>query len=326
MSLPTLTVIIPVCNGAVSLAQCLNAVVRASSRPQVIVVDDGSRDGSAEIAAGFPCTVLRLGTNRGAAAARNEGAHEAQGDVLFFLDSDVLIEPDTFARIARLFEAHPDLDALFGSYQGDTVPRNFVSQYKNLLHHYTHQNARPAAATFCAGYGAVRRSVFDELGGFDETNRALEDIDFGYRMHAAGHTIRLEKDLYFTHLKHYSLAGLVRSDLFNRAIPWTRLMLKHSIVRNDLNTKIHNVLSVCVAFLLLVLPLAGVFTPRLWPVWLVLWLLLIALNTPFLAFVRRERGAWFAARTVAMSWFFYFYSGIGLLLGVAAHAFAWRRR
>jgi len=322
---PTLTVIIPVYNGAASLEMCLDAVMRSSVRPQVIVVDDGSSDGSAEAAAPFPCTVLRMTANRGPAAARNRGAREATGDVLFFLDSDILVEPDTFARVAGIMEKTPELDALFGSYRKDTVPRGFFSQYKNLLHHFTHQAARPDAATFCAGFGAVRRAAFDALGGFDESIRALEDIDFGYRLHAAGRRIRLEKGLQFTHLKRYTLAGLVRSDLFSRAIPWTRLMLTHRIVRNDLNTRPAAAVSVGLSFLIAMLAPACLFVPALTLAWLGLWLLLAALNASFLAFVTRERDAWFGLRTVVMSWFFYVYSGIGLLLGVAAHVLARRR-
>jgi hypothetical protein len=97
----------------------------------------------------------------------------------------------------------------------------------------------------------VRREIFRALRGFDESKRALEDIEFGYRLHRAGYRIRLVKDLQFTHLKTYTLTSLVRSDVLNRAIPWTQLMLQHRIFRNDLNTKSNHVASVVVSFLIL---------------------------------------------------------------------------
>ncbi len=283
---------------------------------QVIVVDDGSTDASAEIAARFPCELVRLQKNGGAAAARNAGARLATGDILFFLDSDILMERDTVARILNAFGDDPTLAALFGSYQQNTAPKNFFSQYKNLLHHYTHQISSSDAATFCSGYGAIRRENFFALGGFRESQRALEDIEFGYRLHRAGHRVRLLKDLQFTHLKEYSFWGLVRSDVLQRAVPWTCLMLERRIFRNDLNTKSNNVASVVLSFLILFAPLWLWFVPFGEMMLTGLMLAFLALNFDFLLFVTRARGFWFGFKTVAMSWFFYVYSGIGLLLGV----------
>lgn len=312
----TLSLIIPVYNAAATLEACLTSVSSSTVPAQVIVVDDGSTDATCSIAARFPCQVLHTGSKTGAAAARNRGARAACGDILFFLDGDMLMERDTAARILELFRADPALDALFGSYQKETVPKNFVSVYKNLLHHYTHQNSAAAAATFCSGFGAIRRDVFLALNGFDESQQALEDIEFGYRLYRSGHQIRLIKDLQFTHLKTYSLAGLVRSDMLNRAIPWTRLMLKQHIFRNDLNTKSNNVASVVLSFLLLLAPLWVWFMPLSGWLVAVLLLLFVLANFGFLSFVTRERGLVFGVKCIAMSWFFYLYSGLGLLLGV----------
>ena len=102
---------------------------------------------------------------------------------------------DTTDRILNFFDDDPKLDALFGSYQKDTVPQNFSSVYKNLLHHYTHQISSTDAITFCSWFGAIRRDVFLSLGGYNESQQALEDIEFGYRLHQAGHRVRLVQDL-----------------------------------------------------------------------------------------------------------------------------------
>jgi glycosyltransferase involved in cell wall biosynthesis len=326
--LPSLSLVVPAHNAAETLAACLQAVFAAAPPAQIIVVDDASTDATAEIAARFACELIRLPTNRGAAAARNVGAAAAQGDILFFLDSDILIAHDTLACIQRAFADDPTLAALFGSYQKNTTPQNFFSTYKNLLHHYTHQHSASDAATFCGGYGAVRREIFWALRGFDESKRALEDIEFGYRLHRAGYRIRLVKDLQFTHLKTYTLTSLVRSDVLNRAIPWTQLMLQHRIFRNDLNTKSNHVASVVVSFLILGAPLWGWFVPFAWLELGALLLLLCALNFDFLVFVTRERGFGFGLLTFMMCWFNYVYSGIGLGLGVGAFVWqhAWLRR
>jgi glycosyltransferase involved in cell wall biosynthesis len=316
-----ISVIIPVFNGAALLPSCLAAVC-ASDYPafEVIVVDDGSTDDSAIVARRYTDTVIELGHNAGPAAARNRGARLARGPILFFLDGDIVIERDTLRRIAGAFQDRPEISALFCSYQPDTIPTNFVSAYKNLLHHYTHQIAAAEAATFCGGFGAIRRDAFWAMGGFDERHRSLEDIELGYRLHQAGHRTLLAKTIQVTHGKRYSLTSLIRSDVRHRAMPWTRLMLDRRIFRNDLNTRLNNVLSVPVAFAL-------VASPALWIAGQVgvavsagLALALVALNSRFLLFLLRRRGLAFALQAIPMIWFGYLYSGVGLIAGVGIFA------
>lgn len=312
-----ISVIIPVFNGEKTLHDCLAAVLASDyRRVEVIVVDDHSTDDSPVIARAFPCQVVRLERNAGAAAARNRGARAARGEVLFFLDADIVIQRATLTEIAATFRRRPEISALFCSYQKGTRPANFVSVYKNLLHHYTHQIADAEAATFCGGFGAIKREVFAAAGGFDERHRSLEDIELGYRLHRAGHRIYLHKAIQVTHCKEYTLASLVRSDVLNRAIPWTRLMLDHRIFRNDLNTRSNNILSVPISFLigigLSLLP----FVPRSAPVVLALATSFITLNRHFFGFVLREKGVGFTVKAVLMSWLTYLYSGLGLVAGV----------
>jgi GT2 family glycosyltransferase len=281
---------------------------------EVIVVDDRSTDGTAEIVRSFSCRLLTSAERRGAAAARNLGVKHAAGSLIYFLDADILIEPDTLDRIVEAFDRHPEVSAIFGSFGKNTVPQNFVSVYKNLLHHYTHQNSNQKAATFCGGFSGIRRDVFEDLGGFDPAYPFMEDVELGCRLYRKDYRIWLNPTLQATHCKHYTLAGLVKSDFFGRAIPWTRIILEQRVFRNDLNTRIHNVLSVPLAFLL---P-AGLLYPA-FRHWLALPLAVafVALNRGFLGLVRRERGLWFASRAALLCWFSYLYSGVGALLGSA---------
>jgi hypothetical protein len=186
------------------------------------------------------------------------------------------------------------------------------------VHHSTHQTSNPEAVTFCSGFGAVRREVFFRLGGFDRRQRFLEDIEFGHRLHLRGHRILLYKELQVTHCKRYTLQSLVRSDLIGRAIPWTQLVLETRVVRADLNLQWHNLLSVPLAYLILISP-ALFRIERLWPLLAASPLLFVALNCRFLAFAHQEHGLLFAAQSCLMSWFTYLYSGLGLVLGVAGY-------
>jgi glycosyltransferase involved in cell wall biosynthesis len=316
---PAISVVIPVRDGAGTLRACLQAVYRSAfSDYEVVVVDDGSVDGTAVIAESFPCTLLQLPNSTGPAAARNRGAEESHGSILFFLDADILISPQTLGMIARAFSERADVDALFGSYTKECVSNGFFSRYKNLVHHYAHQTSNREAVTFCGGFGAIRREVFFRLGGFNPRWRFLEDIEFGHRLHLRGHRILLYKELQMTHCKGYTFESLVRSDLIGRAIPWTQLILENRVVRSDLNLQWHNILSVPLSYLILV-------SPALWRVERLqlligaLPLLFVALNCRFLAFAYREQGLLFAAQSCLMSWFSYLYSGLGLVLGAGSY-------
>lgn len=319
---PRLSVIIPVYNAISSLDRCLDALERSESQDfEVIVVDDHSTDGSENIAEKRCANFVRLEQNSGQAAARNRAARMAKSDLLFFLDSDVLVEPDTLDNILHVFAQEPDAAATFCAYQSDTPERNFASQYKNLLHHWTHQVSGREAATFCGGYGAIRRDVFLQMGGFDEHYRAMEDVELGYRLHQAGHRVVLSPAIQLTHTKHYTLASLVRADVFQRAIPWTRIMLQRRIFHSDLNLRSNNMASTLVVFLMLFAAFLAVVLPGgLLPAMAVteaaLLALFLLLNGRFLAFLWRARGAWFTLRSVPMLWLQYGYSGFGLILGV----------
>jgi glycosyltransferase involved in cell wall biosynthesis len=314
-----LSVIIPAYNAERTLGDCLNSVF-ASDHPnfEVIVVDDHSSDSTVAKARAMPCKLIEKSVNSGAADARNAGAAAATSSILVFLDADIVIPRDSLRRIEAVFAERSDIAAMFGSYQEDTPPRDFFSQYKNLLHHYTHQTSSPQAKTFASGFGAVRAEVFKALAGFEPGRRYLEDIELGYRMNRAGYRVLLDRQLQMTHCKRYTLPSLVHSDFFARAVPWTRLMLEKRIFQNDLNTKVNNVLSVPISALILAAPLALRF-PWIGVAVAVSIVMFVALNHRFLAFLLHKRGLRFALGGAVMTWFAYLYSGLGAIVGLAGH-------
>lgn len=248
----TLSVVIPVFNGASSLADCLHAVFRSAHQPlEVIVADDGSTDASPRIARQFGVKLLETGERKGPAAARTLAAEHARGEIVVFVDADVILQEDTLGAFSSLFAADPDLAAAFGSYDDQPAATNFVSQWKNLSHHWFHQQARPEAQTFWAGCGAVRRSIFLGMGGFDTRYRGatIEDIEFGYRLRNAGYRILLQARSQATHAKRWTAWSAWTTDLFHRAIPWVRLILRSRQLPNSLNTSFSQRFSVLLAAL-----------------------------------------------------------------------------
>src|SRR5262249_45874283 len=161
VSTPLISVVVPVRNNPEELRLCLTRLF-ASTYPhyEVIVVDDASTDETPQVAAELGAIVVCRGSRRGPGNARNRGAEIATGEYVFFLDSDVCVYPDTLQELSDTFAREPDLDAVFGSYDTEPTARNMLSQYKNLFHHYVHQDSREQATTFWSGCGAIRRSVF----------------------------------------------------------------------------------------------------------------------------------------------------------------------
>ncbi|HYW20665.1 MAG TPA: glycosyltransferase [Nodularia sp. (in: cyanobacteria)] len=203
----SISVIIPVHNGGENFRQCLSSIGASISQPtEVIVVADGDRE-SGQVAADWGAKVINVEDKGGPAQARNLGGAAAQAEILFFVDADVAIAPDTINRLRLAFAEDANLGAVIGSYDDAPGASNFLSQYKNLFHHYTHQNASEDAFTFWGACGAIRRDIFLAIGGFDASYRrpCVEDIELGYRLKAAGYKIRLDKALQVKHLKRWEL-------------------------------------------------------------------------------------------------------------------------
>lgn len=284
-------------------------------------MDDGSTDGSARIAEDLGAVTIRMERRAGPAAARNLGASRASGDVLVFFDADVCVHPDTLARIQARFETEPDLDALIGSYDDTPAAPGFVSQYKNLLNHHFHQCGRPEAVTFWSACGAIRRDVFLAAGGFDESysRPSIEDIDLGCRLRQAGCRIALDRTVQVQHLKVWTLVGLVRSDVFERALPWTRLILESGWLPNDLNVAVRQRISALLVWASVALAAAGLSTPLLFGPALTAAVAAVALNRRLLGTLVARKGWGFAAAALPLYFAYYLYSSAAFAAGIALY-------
>ena len=222
-----LSVVVPATDSPSTLERCLDAVGAATAPPEeTIAVTTAARPGPA--------------------AARNEGARQATGDVVVFVDADVLVHADAFERIRAAFADDPELVAVFGSYDDQVATTGVVAGFRNLLHHTVHQRSAGPAGTFWAGLGAVRRAAFDAAGGFDEDRyplASIEDIELGGRLAPFGRLV-LDPDLLGTHLKEWTLRSMVTTDYTRRGVPWVALMTERRSVPATLNLGARERLSV----------------------------------------------------------------------------------
>lgn len=203
-----LSVVVPATDSPPTLARCLAALAAAA-------------DGSDEV------LVIREPAGSGFAAARRKGASAAQGDLIAFVDSDVLVHHDALTRLRAAFVEDPHLAAVFGSYDDSPEAPDVVSRFRNLLHHYVHQSSPGGIGSFWGGLGAVRREAFEAVGGFDPAEKWLDDVDLGMRLTAAGFRVELRPDIQGMHLKHWTLASMVWTDFARRGVPWVELLLRH---------------------------------------------------------------------------------------------------
>ena len=333
---PFFTVIVPAYNGAGVLPASLGALVASDfprERWELIVVDDASTDDTAFVAVRYTDSdvVQITGRPRGPAYARNRGAAFARGEVLLFLDADVVVHRDTLSRFARVFRDHADVSAVFGSYDDRPPAKGLMSQYRNLLHHYTHQQNGGEVASFWAGAGAIRRQDFMDAGMFDEWHFArpqIEDIELGARLHAQGRKILLRPEIQVTHLKRWTLGNVIRTDLRDRGIPWSRL-LAHSggLMRaQTLNLKWTEKMNVLLAWSALLLTVVAFWRRDLsfGLAAVACVVVILAANWRLLRFFGRVRGIFFALRVVPAHLLYYLLNGVsfgaGLLLQQAVGA------
>ena len=234
------SVIIPARNAGTELKACLESLRDSTIRDyELIVVDDHSDDDTGEIARQLGARVLRTRRTCGPASARNLGSLVASSECLVFIDADVLVHRDTLERLINTLAQKTEVAAVMGSYDEAPTAKNLCSQFRNLLHHHIHQVSRPQATTFWSGCGAIRRSTFLKMGGFDPRFEApsVEDIELGMRLHESGETLLLDRKALVTHMKRWDPLSMLGCDLFRRGVPWTRLILKSRSFPNDLNLK-----------------------------------------------------------------------------------------
>jgi glycosyltransferase involved in cell wall biosynthesis len=171
---PLVSVVIPVFNGERFLREAVRSVLDQQYAPlEIIIVDDGSTDGTATVARSLPATVRYLHQpNQGPAAARNRGIEQAQGGLIAFADADDLWPPAKLELQLPYLINDPGVEIVMGRVQ--------------LL---SETGLTESAFSVNLGCAVIRKSVFDRVGLFDETMRYSEDVDWFMRARESGAAI-----------------------------------------------------------------------------------------------------------------------------------------
>jgi glycosyltransferase involved in cell wall biosynthesis/GT2 family glycosyltransferase len=301
------SIIVPAYRAYDYLRQSLPSLATAAALidGECIVCDDGGNGDLAELCRRYGVMLHRHSVTSGPSAARNSAARIAAGDVLLFVDADVVASSGAVVALLQVLESNADISAAFGSYDADPSDRGIVSQYKNLAHHYCHQCGDPSASTFWSGFGAVRRKAFNAVGGFNPRRRFLEDVDLGYRLRRHGFAIRLVPSIQVKHLKPFTLAQWLKSDALERAIPWMQLMAEHRVREQSLNLDWRSKLSAAIASAIGASLLATAVYPSASAILPALVLAFALCNIGWARLCYRARGARFMCCAMVLHWLYF---------------------
>jgi len=299
-----LSVIIPVFNSEKTITACLGAISLSSNKPlEVLVVNDGSTDQSRELAAKFKCKIVDLDKNQGRANARNVGASQATGDVLIFIDADIVIPPDALIKVMEIFRSKENVMVVNGILAAEVGGLNFCSDYKNLYMNYNFKSMPDHVDFIFSSFVAIKKEFFLPFKDY----KATDDTELGMRM-AQTHNkkIFLAKDIEVSHLKLYTFFGLLQND-FKVARDWAALLLQNRSIKNIVAEKrfahasFNQLLSLFFVGIVVLSLAATPFIPHTGVLaCLVSVLLAVGIRTDYFRFIYQKRGLVFLLRSIGL--------------------------
>lgn len=315
MSIPALSVLVCSYNNEGMLDQCLTAIRQSTfTGYELIVVDDGSTDGSFQVAERLADKAIRQNNNSGRSHARNTCATHARSDIFVFIDSDIIITSHTLFHIYDFFQHQHEIAAVTGYLSKQHINTNFPSQYKNLYMHYVfiHQ---PKEVSFL--YGSIHAMRRDAYLPYGDIVKIADDTALGQRLIEQGRKIYLLRELEVIHLKRYTLASLLKNDFLiprDMAVIFIRLKGWKQLGRNNtgfVHSSKRQLLSIIIAsssLLLLILPLPVLIPGLLLLTWAILMF-------PFILFLSKEKNWLFGIQSFVFTFIDQLVMATGIIAG-----------
>lgn len=232
-----ISVIIPTYNGSATIGMCLEAAFSSRYHSfEIVVVDDCSEDNSVEIVKRFPCRLIRLDSHAGASRARNVGAQNSNGEFLFFIDSDCLLQENTLAVVNALIENHDmNKTVIGGTYTPLPFDNTFFSSFQSVFVHQFETKKREP--DYLATHALVIQApAFRNSGGFAEDFLPiLEDVEFSHRLRNSGFSLMMEPQILVRHIFNYTFIRSLKN-AFRKSLFWTVYSLKSRDLLSDSGT------------------------------------------------------------------------------------------
>ena len=313
---PVVSVVIPAWRAAGHLGACLDGLDAQTADPgsfEVIVTDDCSPDDTAGLAERAGARVVRHDRNRGAAAARNSGARAARGEILLFVDSDVVPEPGLVTAVLEAF-TDPATRAATGRYSPEPANPGLFPTYKALWTFWCWERSGVTtgqSSHLQGALAALRKDLFDALAGFDESfaGGSVEDYELSARLRDGGDRILFCDGMRGRH--RFPDFGTAARNYWDRTRMWARLRPELRGFSSGQASRRSAVGAVCALGSALghcALPVS----PPLLPLVLAADLGWLAAAAPFLGFVARRRGPAFALYAAGVHY------ALSVVIGAAA--------
>lgn len=298
------SIVIPTYNAERFMPALLDSIFRNKiDDMEVIIVDDCSKDNTVKVAKNYSVRVIELEKNGGPAKARNIGVEAAKGDIVFFLDSDVIVLDGSIREVKDYFEKNPDASCVIGVCSTEPLNKGFVPAYMAMFE-YIHliglQYKR--VSVFAPRCGAIKKDLFLRIGGYDENYKGadVEDFELARRINKADGIVLDPKILVRHQFADFRQALRI---YFRRTVMWVHLFFRAKKLDNAGPTSPGNgIAAICAFFsfmLLFLIPFAG-FAKHLFLSFAVVY---IISNLRWWNFMRREKGFLFAVRALLLNYF-----------------------
>lgn len=299
-----ISIVIPTYNSSRFMPGLLASIFKqAVDNMEVIIVDDCSKDDTVEIAKGYPVTVIEMEKNGGPAKARNRGVNEAKGDIIFFLDSDVIVLDGTVREVKDYFENNPSANCVIGVCATEPLNKGFVPTYMAMFEYIHLVSVRDGkVSVFAPRCGAIKKELFLRVGGYDESYKGadVEDFELARRI-SREDSIFLDPKILVRHQFVNNFSEAVRN-YFKRAVMWIHLFLKDRQFDNAGPTAPSNGIAAVCSFLSFITLFLIPAVPATKYVFLTLVIIFLISNLKWWNFMRKEAGLLFSVRALFLNY------------------------
>jgi glycosyltransferase involved in cell wall biosynthesis len=299
-----ISIVIPTYNASKFMPGLLESIFRqAAAGMEVIIVDDCSTDNTIEIASRYPVRVITMEKNGGPAKARNRGVAEAQGDIIFFLDADVIVMDGTVSEVQTYFEQNPSSQCVIGICATDPLNEGFVPRYMAMFEYIHLLDARGKnLSVFAPRCGAISKELFLQAGGYDESYKGadVEDFELARRINKTS-SITLNPKMLVRHQFVNNFQEAVRN-YFKRAVMWIHLFLKDRKFDNAGPTAPSNGIAAVCAFMSMLSLLLVPVVENAGHAFMLFLLVFLVANLGWWNFMRREAGLLFSMKALLLNY------------------------
>ncbi|TNF54414.1 glycosyltransferase [bacterium] len=299
-----LSIVIPTYNASKFMPNLLDSIFRqAVDDVEVVIVDDCSTDNTVQVVKQYPVRVIQMEKNGGPARARNRGVEAALGDIIFFLDSDVVLLDGAVREVNDYFMKNPSSQCVIGICATEPLNKGFVPKYMAMFE-YIHLLGTPGnkVSVFAPRCGAIKKDFFQKIGGYDESYKGadVEDFELARRINREDNIVLNPKIL----VKHQFVNNFQEavSNYFKRAVMWIQLFLKDKQLDNAGPTTPSNGIAALCAFFSFVSLFFIPFLPVAKYVFVFLFLVFLFSNVRWLNFMRNEAGLFFMIKALFLNY------------------------